>query len=269
MMLQNWLDPQSDCYWLVAQVGTKLAENHASLIPLMSKALPLFDEATFNDLVPLTPWLIPMNKTIAGLPESTLKQGILLRSSAKVDDLIAHLRSLLLAALDGELVLFRFYDPLVLTPQLLAMSVIDVYRFMGNIDSLRVSTGEQVHTFNQETEILYMPKVAPWWVMKPEHMLSSYSLEQHTVVLSRRLWAVAPDMMAHFDNAEVYIQAALEEAKQEAIQASDIDLFVVGQLAAHSGVSSKVLSEVLMLDFCEQEHLNNWIRSTLEGALIS
>lgn len=273
MTLYDWLSPQdkSGCYWLIAQSGVDAAAEHASLPKLMEGAMALFDMVTFDSLVSLTPWLIPMNEAIANLPANTLKQGVFLHSDADASDVAAHLRSLLLAGLDGETVLFRIYDPLVITPILLAMTTQEVHAFMGNIDTLVVSADGYTHRFNHEHADEYTLQVAPWWVIKPEHIEERYNQEQHVVILSRRLWGMFPGMMSDLDNAETSISQALDKAKLQGFNASDSDLWVISQLATQSGTAAQILYEALMLDASERQLLNTWMNPdgtpTLEEAL--
>lgn len=272
MTLQDWLNKQdeSDCYWLIAQAGIDLAAEHTSLPLLMEKAMPLFTEATFDSLVCLTPWLIPMNEAIAGLPDRLLKHGVLLRSGAGASDLMVHLRSLLLAGLDGETVLFRIYDPLVITPILLAMTTQEQQSLMGNIDTLALSIDEHMQIFNHENANQYTLQVAPWWVIKPEYIVNRYSQEQHAFSLSRRLWGLFPGMMSGLVNAEANISHALDKAKLQGVKLSDIDLWVLSQLATQSGTSAQTLNDTLMLDTGERQQLNRWMNTadtTLNEAL--
>ncbi len=275
MTLHDWLNKQdeSGCYWLIAQAGIDLAAEHTSLPLLMEKAMPLFTEATFDGLVSLTPWLIPMNEAVAALPDRLLKHGVLLHSGADASDLMAHLRSLLLAGLDGETVLFRIYDPLVITPMLLAMPTQEVHAFMGNIDTLALSIDKHMQIFNHENANQYTLQVAPWWVIKPEYIEACYSQEQHAFSLSRRLWGMLPEMMSGLTDAETSISHALDKAKLQGISVSDTDLWVMSQLALQSGTAAGILAKTLTLDASERQQLSHWMQPTdtptLDEALTS
>ncbi|MES1384198.1 DUF4123 domain-containing protein, partial [Vibrio cholerae] len=65
-----------------------------------------------------------------------LQQGIFLTSHSSTSELLSHLQSLLIAVLEGEEVLFRFYDRQVIVPMLNAMRDLERNDFLGPVEKL-------------------------------------------------------------------------------------------------------------------------------------
>ncbi|WP_462055269.1 DUF4123 domain-containing protein, partial [Vibrio cholerae] len=78
----------------------------------------VFHGETFAPVMSLSPWLIPVSDKVLELSDELLQQGIFLTSHSSTSELLSHLQSLLIAALEGEEVLFRFYDRQVILPML-------------------------------------------------------------------------------------------------------------------------------------------------------
>ncbi|EGS69322.1 hypothetical protein VCBJG01_1454, partial [Vibrio cholerae BJG-01] len=120
-MLLQWLSEQtSNVYWLADHSTFKQAVANNSGI-VFDGTQVVFHGETFAPVMSLSPWLIPVSDKVLALPDELLQQGIFLTSHSSTSELLSHLQSLLIAALEGEEVLFRFYDRQVIVPMLDAM----------------------------------------------------------------------------------------------------------------------------------------------------
>lgn len=124
--MKEWiLNHANHVYWLVTADLFKKALNENMPV---DEAIPLFCLNTFKDLMSLSPWLVPA-ESLTVLDEKLIQQGLLLKSDYPTNEVLNHLRSLLLAGLDGEEVLFRFYDPMVIAPMLNLMQESEKYLY--------------------------------------------------------------------------------------------------------------------------------------------
>lgn len=91
------------------------------LVARCSKARSLYDEPLDPDLVPVAPYLVQLRESEPLLANwrrhgRGKAWGIMVESDAGFDSLRVHFRKFLKARLpDGGLIMFRFYDPIVLS----------------------------------------------------------------------------------------------------------------------------------------------------------
>ncbi|WP_394125794.1 DUF4123 domain-containing protein [Vibrio hepatarius] len=197
-MFASWFQQQAeDQYWLVDyQVHKEALQQNGSIG--FEDSIPLFDGAMFADVMSLSPWLIPVSKSVSLLPESLLGKGLVLSSSESSQSVLDHLRSLLIAALEGEEVLFRFYDRQVIIPMLTRMDEIEKNQFLGNISHLAAFDNQeqpQFVTFTNTSNTQFSAHGTTWWVVKPHHLESSDDLSLIQTNLESWLWQHYPDTM--------------------------------------------------------------------------
>lgn len=128
------------------------------LLPAIQALAPearcLFDEPLDPELAEAAPWLLPTGPSVPFIDfwrrEGRLRNwGFVFESREGIDVLRRHLKKLIRAALpDGKVVLFRFYDPRVLTTYLKTASAEDRMYFFGPITCILCedeSTGQLVN----------------------------------------------------------------------------------------------------------------------------
>lgn len=197
-MFASWFQQQTgDQYWLVDyQVHKEALRQNGSIG--FEDSIPLFDGAMFAEVMSLSPWLIPVSKSVSSLPESLLEKGLVLSSSESSQSVLDHLRSLLIAALEGEEVLFRFYDRQVIIPMLTRMDETEKNQFLGNINQLAALDNQeqaQFVTFTNKSNTPFSAHETTWWVVKPHHLESSADLSLIQTNLESWLWRHYPDTM--------------------------------------------------------------------------
>ena len=232
--MKDWiLNHVNHVYWLVTADLFKKALNEN--MPA-DKAIPLFCLNTFKDLMSLSPWLVPA-ESLTVLDEKLIQQGLLLESDYPTNEVLNHLRSLLLAGLDGEEVLFRFYDPMVIAPMLNLIQESEKYLFMGNIKTLRYCHLEKVFILNNPLHDCHKQNEEPWWVIRPEHLVNSYDLDTHCQILDRRFWNVIPEVMEANVTSNIIIKDALIYASNQQWSSDDAELYALSRLLVKSNAS--------------------------------
>ena len=111
--MKAWITGQSEpVYWIATAKSYQDAVNST---PSLNNATPLFTGDMYAQVMSLSPWVVAP-ESLLDIDDSILTCGIFITSNAGLEDVLAHLRSLLTAGLFGEEVLFRFYDPKVIFP---------------------------------------------------------------------------------------------------------------------------------------------------------
>lgn len=197
-MFASLLQQQTvDHYWLVDfQVHKEALQQNGSIG--FEDSIPLFDGPMFAEVMSLSPWLIPVSKSVLSLPDTILGRGLVLSSSDSQRSVLEHLRSLLIAALDGEEVLFRFYDRQVIVPMLTRMDETEKNQFLGNISQLAALDNKehpQCVTFTNTSNCVLHVHETPWWVIEPHHLKSSGNLSLVQANLESWLWQHYPETM--------------------------------------------------------------------------
>ena len=254
-MLAAYL-PRSDsnAYWLVDSKAHRLAVKALGFG--FDEAVPLFFGETFAPAMDLSPWLIPVTEQVTSLDDVVLDLGILLRSERPVDEVIDHLRSLLIASLDGEEVMFRYYDKKVLLAMLQAMDESERYAFMGNIDTM-ILAEQEVHEFKNNASKPFELNVDVWWRLLPHHMDALYDVQNHAKILERRLWELIPNALAQFDSPSNVIIHALESAIERNYEKSQLESCVIIEVAKQANLHLSELSMPLRLTFDELKALQS------------
>ncbi|EKO3590743.1 DUF4123 domain-containing protein [Vibrio metschnikovii] len=254
-MIQQWLVEQTTpVFWLLDQQAFKqvIAANNGLVF---EGTQVVFHGEIFAPVMSLSPWLIPVSEKVLALPDELLQQGIFLTSHSSSIELLNHLQSLLIAALEGEEVLFRFYDRQVIVPMLDAMLELERNDFLGPVERLAaVKQGVFQEWGNtRSAEFIYQP--APWWKIKPYHLMPLYRTEVHAQVLERRFWEKLPYVMEQLDEPQQWIKTILDEAKQANLGHDNAEYLVLNHLWKASLTTLEQLSDALHLNQQELQEI--------------
>ncbi|ENM5932528.1 DUF4123 domain-containing protein [Vibrio mimicus] len=254
-MIQEWLmEQQTPVFWLLEQQGFKqvIAANNGVVF---DDTLVVFHGETFAPVMSLSPWLVPVTEKVLQLPDEQFQQGIFLTSNSLATELLSHLQSLLLAALEGEEVLFRYYDRQVILPMLDAMRDLERNEFLGPVEKLAaVKQGVFQEWGNtRSSEFIYQP--APWWKIQPYHLMPLYRTEVHAQVLERRFWEKLPYVMEQLDEPQQWIKTILDEAKQANLGHDNAEYLVLNHLWKASLTTLEQLSDALHLNQQELQEI--------------
>ncbi|HGS5117133.1 TPA: DUF4123 domain-containing protein [Vibrio cholerae] len=254
-MLLQWLSEQtSNVYWLADHSTFKQAVANNSGI-VFDGTQVVFHGETFAPVMSLSPWLIPVSDKVLALPDELLQQGIFLNSHSSTSELLSHLQSLLIAALEGEEVLFRFYDRQVIVPMLDAMRDLERNDFLGPVEKLAaVKQGVFQEWGNTRSfEFIYQP--APWWKIQPYHLMPLYRTEVHAQVLERRFWEKLPYVMEQLDEPQQSIKTILDDAKQANLGHDNAEYLVLNHLWKASLTTLEQMSDALHLNQQELQEI--------------
>ena len=158
-----------------------------------TQAWPLYGGTEFTDDILHGPWLLPL----AQLPNwltwwqeqerAGQAQGVLIASPYPVEQLIRHWQSLLIAGLDGEEVLFRYYDPRVLAPMLATFTETEICQFLGPTTSLLIWDQVDWRAYSPYPEADLTEHTEPWWRMQPAHFVGQPG-EKETCLTNIEQW---------------------------------------------------------------------------------
>lgn len=244
-MLTSWFWQQKQAYWLVsAEVHQQAIKQNNQLG--FSEALPLFHGEAFAEVILYSPWLIPMQSGLHNVDSETFSQGIVLVSNAEMWDVMGHLRSLLYAALDGEEVMFRFYDPKVLAPMFSTFNQDEINAFLGNCQSIAFVHEQELREYNSTRMLAYEQNQTTWWKIKPQHLEPLYTVKSHAKAIERRLWEKMPAQMNQLESPFLTLQQALLKALD-------------------TGVTTDKAEQIALITFIKQTHVDYW---TLAQALL-
>lgn len=218
MMINQWVTQQSgSVYWLVGYKTIKHAMLENGGMSFENMAV-LFHGDTFSSVMGLSPWLVPVSGKVLNLPVDILQQGLFLTSSTRTEVMLDHLQSLLIASLDGEEVMFRFYDRDVIIPILRAMDEAEVNHFLGNINQLvAIDHHEEdvLITFSNTSCSEFVLRHGTWWKMLPHHLAPLYNVNVHANSLERRWWELLPHLLQRLESPQQTILSALQSALEK------------------------------------------------------
>ncbi|MEB3777962.1 DUF4123 domain-containing protein [Vibrio sp. R-1] len=197
-MLLQWLSEQtSNVYWLADHSTFKQAVANNSGI-VFDGTQVVFHGETFAPVMALSPWLVPVSDMVSDIDYECLQQGIFLSCSCPSTELLSHLQSLLIAALEGEEVLFRFYDRQVILPMLERMDEIEKNQFLGKINQLVVFDSHEKNrlvSFTNTSDAQFTVKKTTWWVIKRHYLEAHENLPLVQSNLESWLWRHFPKVM--------------------------------------------------------------------------
>jgi len=140
-------------------------------------AWPLYAGTEFSDDILSGPWLLPLKSCPSWLDWWQTQEhenhaaGVLIASEHPAEQLVKHWSSLLIAGLDGEEVLFRYYDPRVLGPMLYTFSNDETRQFLGPASELVVWHNNDWLISSPYPEPDLAEHTEPWWRMKAAHFV--------------------------------------------------------------------------------------------------
>ncbi|EJL6377478.1 DUF4123 domain-containing protein [Vibrio cholerae] len=200
-MIQQWLmEQKTPTFWLLDQQAFKCVIAANNGIGFDGTQI-LFHGETFAPVMSLSPWLIPVSDKVLELSDELLQQGIFLTSHSSTSELLSHLQSLLIAALEGEEVLFRFYDRQVIVPMLERMDEIEKNQFLGKINQLVVFDSHEKNrlvSFTNTSDAQFTAKKTTWWVIKRHHLEAHENLPLVQANLESWLWRHFPKVMNEY-----------------------------------------------------------------------
>lgn len=204
MTLAHWLQQlpaDQSIYALIDPLADNQPLQHWFQYANDTQAWPLYGATEFTDAILQGPWLLPL----AQLPNwltwwqeqaiSGQAQGILIASSYPVERLVRHWQSLLIAGLDGEEVLFRYYDPRVLAPMLATLTHAEIRQLLGPTTSLLIwdKTTWQVHSPYPDLDLTEHSE--PWWRMRSVHFVGQPGEKETCLTnIAQWLWQHASEL---------------------------------------------------------------------------
>ncbi|SHO55573.1 DUF4123 domain-containing protein [Vibrio quintilis] len=243
-----WLaEPGASRYWLTGYLAFEQSQQHAATHETLQAALAdadvLFSDQTFEQVMNMSPRLMRA-ETACQLPAEILTQGIGLESQTDYPAMLAHLQSLLMAALDGEEVLFRFYDPQVILPMLVTMSPGEVDLLLGNLNGITGWHEQQLVSYTRSHTTDFALRTETWWKIQPHHLKPVYKPEVHARSLERYWWEKIPATMNIPDDPYAMILQALERAQQLNYSDTQAELLALSTLAQATQTPADSLAEV-------------------------
>lgn len=254
MSLHNWFLSQKNAYWLVSSDIHKKAikQNHQLGFP---DTLPLFYGESFKQVMPYSPWLIPYHSELNHLDNDIFNQGLALVSHISMWEVMEHLRSLLYAALDGEEVLFRFYDPQVILPMLSTFAHDEVNAFLGNIQQLAGVQDESLKLYRNTSQLDYQPHSATWWKILPQHLEPLYNVKMHAKAIVHRLWEKLPHQIDKLVEPSAFFEQTLQQAIENGATPDKAENMALIQFSKQTRMQYTELSQALLLTRDETEEL--------------
>jgi hypothetical protein len=246
-MLRQWLRTQERAYWLVSSQLFRLAIKANNGLGFSDTQI-LFTGKAFEDVMSLSPMLIPVDDSVKSLPADILNQGIGLTSLAKASDVLRHLQSLLFASLEGEEVLFRFYDREVILPMLRGMNDQDRTSLLGNILVWALSENQQLLCYDNDRVTNYQYQKSVWWQIKPEHLVPLYSVSNHARALERRWWELLPNLLRTINDPRAVISQKLDIGLRQYGETEQAELYTLITLCQSAHISIESIQERLRFD---------------------
>ncbi|MCW8336336.1 DUF4123 domain-containing protein [Vibrio paucivorans] len=251
MTMYDWLssnDSGESKYWLVD------FKTHGEAVKLnqgfgLDDSIPVFDSERFDSVMNLSPWLIPISDEVLGQLSEVLPKGIGLSCSADLVSLLSHLRSLLIASLNGEEVMFRYYDLKVLSSMSENLEPGEVENFLGCVSSLAINVGDTLKVHTSSHRQLWTAKSGTWWKILPHHFEQQENLSLVSTNLSAWLWQRFPQLMNSHLNAGRDVQPIIEKQllcpdgtlTQRVMLAAII--IVAGEKQSHSSIANELIVE--------------------------
>lgn len=243
-------------YWLVtADTYRKTVDQLGAL----EQARPLFGNQFPEQLMPLSPWLVATSSITKKEP-NVLRSGIIITTQVPSRELIAHLRSLVWASLAGDEVLFRFYDPVVISPMLTLMDERERQCFLGNSDSWSLWDGDTQQLYSNISTQEFSLQKSPWWKIKEAHLTANEDVASFAANIERRLWATLPQAMNIFPQPKQFIENALHQFKTTHNNTEDAQLYVLSSVVKETDMKVDNAALALRLSSTEIEQLKMFVR---------
>ncbi|UAB69798.1 DUF4123 domain-containing protein [Vibrio sp. SCSIO 43132] len=217
----------------------------------------LFDGEHFPELSSMSPVLWDVSSVYKITDSRIWMQGILFATPSSSEDLLKHLRTLLVSGYEGEEVFFRFYDPEVLGVMLSTFSTEEVGEFLGCIHAIALtSKGREINKAHSPAEE-WEHKDAPWWTIRKPHLEHCYSLASHATNIEKACWQWMPELVQELEEPKEKITALLKFANSKGLRPSDSELYVIANLTPKE-IKSEMVIEHMMLDDIHLPKLKSW-----------
>ena len=193
-----------------------------------TQAWPLYGGTEFTDDILHGPWLLPLAQLPSGLAwwqeqeSAGQAQGVLIASPYPVEQLVRHWQSLLIAGLDGEEVLFRYYDPRVLAPMLATYTETEICQFLGPTTSLLIWDQADWQAYSPCPKAALTEHTEPWWRMRPAHFVGQPGEKETCLTnIEQWLWQQAPELTTQqyekFGDIRQALDAHYDELSKQSI----------------------------------------------------
>ncbi|MCW2485667.1 DUF4123 domain-containing protein [Candidatus Symbiopectobacterium sp. NZEC127] len=224
------------------------------------EAFPLFAGTAFGDQAALGPWLLsaPSPEFVSGSPDLS---GFYLMSEQSLEVVRRHWQSLIEVIREGEAVIFRFADPRIFLPILLAMTPNEQDAILGPCSGLWIAG--QAFTRNA-APLSHPPLKAPWFAIHSRHLAALYDENRHAYILRRRFWQVMTTTMERHPDPASTILPVLRQANADKLQDDVLDGVVAGTLTVQAGLPLESIRAPLMLTDSELAQIRHWMAQHAE-----
>lgn len=209
----------------------------------------LYRGTELSELLEISPWLVETDMTSSLARRcfgdwQHLGAAILLQTNCEFDEVIGHLRGLLIARLEtGDEVIFRFYDPEI-ARQLLKRDEVgdDLKRLMGPCDVVAIQdrrTGEWEQFYRVESSSERQTEV---FNLREKHQIAMEKAAEQTALRKLELHTASyfPHLLQQADKAGqdwAVVSTLVESAKSQGLYSTrDIALYIntIGWLGQHA-----------------------------------
>ncbi len=213
-------------------------------------AFPLYLDTEFDAQKEIGPWLLPYPPKEFLAYFANKPSGFRIYFSDDIETHIQHWKSLTFAGLDGELVLFRYYDRVVLEAMLVSFNQKELSLFLGSSECIEIisSVGSLCSYENSSSQVSY--KSEPWWKIEKHH--SSYSVERHAWITERLAWQRLPSLMKEIYEKNSDIQSQLinhlTKGRAHCFENEELEAYSMNMLIKNSKQQSHDIYEAWYLD---------------------
>jgi hypothetical protein len=269
--LSDWketLFPEWQIYALIDPLADNKPLQHWYQQAATTDAWPLYAGTEFADDLLYGPWLLPL----AQLPDwatwwSAQEQagyatGILIASEHPPQTVLQHWQSLLIAGLEGEEVLFRYYDPRILGPMLFTFHEEETRRFLGPTNEILLWYQDDWLIAAPHPEPELTEHHEPWWRMKESHFVGQPGEDARlTESLDDYLWQNHRLLMQQWyqsnDDLKTVITSHIPAMHQADIPKLYQPIWLILQLFDYSSWWPSILTHITQDESDEQTELMN------------
>lgn len=255
--MKAWISEQSEpVYWIATAKSYQDAVNG---IPSLNNATPLFTGDMYAQVMSLSPWIVAP-ESLLDIDDSILTCGIFITSNAGLENVLAHLRSLLTAGLFGEEVLFRFYDPQVIFPMFERMGTAERNAFMGNTSSWTHFNNDKALSYSSIPNPDFKISTSAWWVIKESHLTEPENVDVLAKNLERRFWEKLPDVMNVVDSPLDAITATLIDSKERGFGGDEAQFRALALIVHQGQGKAEDATRALLLSSEGEQKLKNFMK---------
>ncbi|WP_375320231.1 DUF4123 domain-containing protein [Aliivibrio logei] len=212
-------------------------------------AYPLYLDSEFDAQKEIGPWLLPYPSKDFLAYFAKKPSGFHIYFLDDIETHRQHWKSLTFAGLDGELVLFRYYDRMVLEPMLSAFSQIELSTFLGTANRIKIISNDISVSFKNSAPRL-IHQLEPWWRIEKHH--SQYSLKRHAWIVERLAWQRFPELMKTVYNLNFDIQLKLigflKQGISYQLSNEELEAYSMVQLAKNTQWEDQIVFDAWYMD---------------------